>query len=91
MGSKCRRGCRGCFSHTRGGNLRAGSYKLHLVTTAGSELKTFFAVGEANIVKDGPHHGSWFTVATADLIVDERTAKVTLDRVDEDVWKKDVH
>jgi hypothetical protein len=48
-----------------------------------------FADKEPVVYKDGPHHGKWFTVASADLFVDPKTGALTLRDKDTKVWKSE--
>jgi hypothetical protein len=71
------------------GHLPEGwRYRFQLFSLQQQPLASFYAC-EDRPVKNGPHHGHMFTVATADILVDETTGKVSLANVDDQVWKRD--
>jgi hypothetical protein len=71
------------------GHLPEGwNYSFHLLSLARQTIASFSAC-EDRPVKDGPHHGHMFNVATADIVVDDVTGQVTLENVDDAVWKRD--
>jgi hypothetical protein len=70
-----------------GGHLPEGwKYVLELSHADGSPLISLSG-GEDVPADNGPHHGKLFTVATLQLIIDEKTGLVSVANADPEVWK----
>ncbi len=66
------------------------NYSLTLSGPNGPITPQPFTGGEKCVVKNGPHHGHWFQVASADIVVSETApAKVTIENLNQDLWKQD--
>lgn len=70
------------------GHLPEGwRYRLRFMDLNGTQLEVF-QDGEERPRKNGPRHGHMFTVATAEIYLDELTGNVTFNALDKDVWKR---
>jgi hypothetical protein len=70
-----------------GGHLPEGwKYVLDLSRSDGSPLISLSG-GEDVPADNGPHHGKLFTVATLQLIIDEKTGHVSVANAAPEVWK----
>ncbi len=70
------------------GHLPEGwKYSFQLFTLQQQLLRTFSGC-EDRPVKNGPHHGHMFTVASADVVLDDVGA-ISLENIDDQAWKRD--
>jgi hypothetical protein len=68
------------------------NYSLTLSGPKGALTAQPLAGGEKCVIKNGPHHGHWFAVASADIVVSETApATVTLENVNQDLWRTDAN
>jgi hypothetical protein len=72
-----------------GGHLPEGwNYRLRFTDSRGRSVGPVLSAMEDRPVKDGPHHGHIFTVATGLFYVDEVTGNVTIRDLDPNVWQQ---